>query len=57
MTFVRQGQISVLVAVAILEECCMTSADMQWLFHSDERIVAHGSLFYMMLSIEILETK
>ena len=22
----------VLVAVAILEDCCMTSADMQWLF-------------------------
>ena len=30
----------VLVAVAILEECCMASADMQWLFYSGGRIVA-----------------
>ena len=31
-TFLRQGQISVFVIVAILEECCMASADMQWQF-------------------------
>ena len=27
--YLRHGQISFLVAVSILEECCMTSADMQ----------------------------
>ena len=30
--------------VAILEESCMASADMQWLFYSGERIVVHGPL-------------
>ena len=35
----RHGQICVLVAVAILEECCMASTDMQWLFYLDERIM------------------
>ena len=32
LTFLRHGQFSVLVAVAILEECRMASAYMQWLF-------------------------
>ena len=41
-----QGQIYVLVAVAILEECCMVSADMQWLFYSGEQIMAHRPLVY-----------
>ena len=35
---------SVLVAVAILEECCMASAVMQWLFYSVEQVVAHWPL-------------
>ena len=30
--------------MAILEECCMAFANMQWLFLSDERRVAHGAL-------------
>ena len=42
----RYGQICILVAVAILKECCMASADMQILFYSDERIVAHGPLVF-----------
>ena len=42
LTFFRRSQISVLVAVAILVECCMASADMQWLIYSGERIEAHG---------------
>ena len=42
--FLQHCQICVLVAVAILEECCRASADMQWLFFSGERIVAHGPL-------------
>ena len=41
VTFLRQGLICVLVDVIILEECCMTSANMQWLFNSDDRIMAH----------------
>ena len=39
MTFIRHSQISVLVAVAILEEYCMTSVDMQWMFYSGELIL------------------
>ena len=45
LTFLWFGQICVLVAVAVLEECCMAFANMQWLFLSGERIVAHGPLF------------
>ena len=41
------GQIYVLVAVAVLEECCMATAGMQWLFYSGEQIVAHGPLVFM----------
>ena len=44
LTFLQHGQICVLVAVAILEECCMASADMQWVFYSGERIVIHRPL-------------
>ena len=40
----RQCQISVPVAVAVLEECCMASVDMQLLLYSGERILAHGPL-------------
>ena len=42
-------QISVLVAVAILEECCRASADRQWLFFSGEQIVAHGPLVSLII--------
>ena len=38
------SQISVLVTVAILEEYCIASAVMQWLFYSGERIMAYGPL-------------
>ena len=44
LTFLRHGQISVVVAVALLGKCCLASADMQWLFYSGEQIVALGSL-------------
>ena len=37
LTFSRHGKICVLVAVAILEECCMASTDMQWLYNCDPR--------------------
>ena len=43
LTFLQYDQISVL-DVAILEECCMSSPDMQWLFYSGEWIVAQGPL-------------
>ena len=33
-----------LVAMTALEKCCITSAYLQWLFHSGEQAVAHGSL-------------
>ena len=49
LIFLRHGQISVPVAVAILEECCIASADTQWLFYSGERIVARVPLVYKSL--------
>ena len=33
--------------VAILEESCMASADMQWSFYSGEQIVVHGPLVHI----------
>ena len=33
-----------LVAMTGLEKCCITSAYLQWLFHSGERAVARGDL-------------
>ena len=38
-----------LVAMIGLEKCCITSAYLQWLCHSGERVVAHGPLvvFFM----------
>ena len=53
LTFLRCGQIFVLVDVAILEECCMISAYMHWLFYSRERIVAHGSLFFFLFCTKL----
>ena len=45
MTFdLFMARSNVFVAVAILEDCCMGSADMQLLFYSGEQIVAHGPL-------------
>ena len=40
---------TLLVAMTGLEKCCITSAHLQWLFHSGERAVAHGPLvsFYL----------
>ena len=40
------SQICVLVAVATLEKYYMSSADMQWLFYSGERNLAHESLVF-----------
>ena len=54
MTFLRHGQISVLVAVAILEEFCMASADKQLLFYSGERTVANGPLVYKFYCSELM---
>ena len=47
LTFSQHSQISVLIAVATLEECCMTSSDVQRLIYSGERIVVHGPLVYV----------
>ena len=44
LIFLWYGQICVPAAVAILEEYCMAFANMQQLFLSGERIVAHGHL-------------
>ena len=38
-----------LVAMIGLAKCCITSACLQWLCHSGERIVAHGPLVYFLL--------
>ena len=35
------------VAVAILEEYCMASAVMQWLFYSDKQIAAHVKPYFL----------
>ena len=42
----RNAQMMILsfVAVTGLEKCCITSAYLQWLFHSGERAVARGPL-------------
>ena len=48
LTFLPHSQISVLV-VAILEECCMASADMQSLFYSGEQIGVHGPFVFLSL--------
>ena len=42
-----------IVTVVIFEECCMASADMQWLFYSDKRIVAHGPLVFIIIMVRI----
>ena len=47
LIFLRHSQISVLIAMAILEECCMASEDTQWLFYSGEQIVAHEALVFI----------
>ena len=46
MTFLQHSQTCVLVVVALLKECCMVSAKMQWLFYSGEWIVAHQRLVF-----------
>ena len=40
----RTAQMMILSLLAMigLEKCCITSAYLQWLFHSGERAVAHG---------------
>ena len=46
-----------MVAVAVLKECCMASADMQWLFYLGERIMARGPLvFYVFLTFRAVGT-
>ena len=39
----------VVLAVAILEDCYMASADIQRLFYSVERIVVHRPFVYVLL--------
>ena len=51
-----------LVAMIGLEKCCITSACLQWLCHSGERIVARGPLvlsdkFALILGLSILTVK
>ena len=41
-----QMMIFSLVAMIGLEKCCITSAYLQWLCHSGERVVAHGPLVF-----------
>ena len=48
------AEMSVLVDVAIREECCMASADMQWLICSRERIVDYGPLFFFLFFFFLL---
>ena len=43
-----------LVAMIGLEKCCITSACLQWLCHSGERIVARGPLVDFTLVFLIL---
>ena len=42
----RSAQMMILLLVAMtgLEECCITSAYLQWLFHSGEPAVVRGPL-------------
>ena len=47
-----QMMIFSLVAIIGLEKCCITSACLQWLCHSGERIVAMGLLFLLIFFIE-----
>ena len=42
-----QMMIFSLVAMIGLEKCCITSACLQWLCHSGERIVARGPLIFI----------
>ena len=44
-----QMMIFSLVAMIGLEKCCITSAYLQWLCHSGERVVAHGPLVFFFL--------
>ena len=39
-----------LVAMIGSDKCCITSACLQWLCHSGERIVARGSLVFLILA-------
>ena len=44
-----QMMILSLVAMTGLEKCCITSAYLQWLFHSGEQAVAHGPLVFVII--------
>ena len=50
-TFVFLKGIFLFVAVATLDECCMSSEDIQWLIHSGEQTVALGPLVFLWWSI------
>ena len=43
---IAQMMIFSLVAMMGLKKCCITSAYLQWLCHSGERVVAHGPLVF-----------
>ena len=47
-----QMMIFSLVAMIGLAKCCITSACLQWLCHSGERIVARGPLVYFLYSLQ-----
>ena len=49
-----QMMIFSLVAMIGLAKCCITSACLQWLCHSGERIEARGPLVFFLLLIDIL---
>ena len=49
-----QKMIFSLVAMIGLEKCCITSAYLQWICHSGERVVAHGSLVLYPDTVNVL---
>ena len=54
MTFLLLSQIYVLVAATILEECCMASAYMRWLFYLNNLIGTPYQLTIHVLKFEIV---
>ena len=50
-----QMMIFSLVAMIGLAKCCITSACLQWLCHSGERIVARGPLVILLVVCSVLQ--
>ena len=53
LIFLQHSQISVIIAVAILEECCMASVDMQWLILQVRELWPMGLLFYLLQGVSV----